>query len=90
MQYCSYIIGKGKGKTQKVYYTVPYTRIHLYTQGLLVVHTGSVPVQYPSKHILVASPDRLNPSSQVYVATVPFGLVPFMGKPLKLSVPLSI
>ena len=62
----------------------------MYTQGLLVVHTGSVPVQYPSKHILVVSPSRLNPSSQVYVATVPFGLVAFKGKPLKLSVPLSI
>ena len=43
---------------------------------LLSMHTGTVPVQFPVSHVLVAFPSSLNPSSQVYVAAVPFGLVP--------------
>ncbi len=54
------------------------------------MHTGTVPVQFPLSHILVVFPSSLNPSSQVYVATVPFGLVPLNGKSMKISVPLSI
>ncbi len=48
----------------------------IHTQDLPRKHAGSLPVQFPWKHILVSSPDRINPTLQVYVATVPFDLVP--------------
>ncbi len=46
---------------------------------LLSVHNGALLVQFPVSHVLVTSPNRLYPKLQVYVATVPFSLVPFKG-----------
>ncbi len=71
-------------------HTTIHTITSVHTKGLLSMHTGTVPVQFPWSHILVVFPSSLNPPSQVYVATVPFGLVPLNGKSMKISVPLSI
>ena len=42
-------------------------------------HDGALLVHSPMLHVLVTSPNGLYPTLQVYVATVPFSLVPFKG-----------
>ncbi len=41
-------------------------------------HDGALLVHSPMLHVLVTSPNGLYPSLQVYVATVPFSLVPLI------------